>query len=88
MAGLGLGHTISQALGVMIFLGLNQGLSTKLSQAYGSGQILQNLRLCGHYMNQAYLKNILIFLPLSLALGNIKFFLNWIGQDPEVSEIA
>ena len=35
LAGLGLGHAISQCLGIMIFLGLNSSLATNISQAYG-----------------------------------------------------
>ena len=50
MAGLGLGHSITQCFGIMIFLGLNSSLATNLSQAYG----LNKLQLCGQYMNQAH----------------------------------
>lgn len=88
MAGLGLGHSISQSLGVMIFLGLNSGLATSLSQAYGNGQIVQNLQLCGHYMNKAHFQNLLVFIPMGLLLGNSWFFLDLLGQEYEVAKIA
>ena len=67
MAGMGLGHSLSQSLGVFIFLGFNAGLSTMISQAYGKarknnetdststpGKNFENLGLCGHYVNRAY----------------------------------
>ena len=47
IAGLGLGQTVTQCLGIMIFLGLNSSLATKMSKAYG----LKKLQLCGQYMN-------------------------------------
>ena len=47
LAGLGLGQTVTQCLGIMIFFGLNSSLATKMSKAYG----LKKLQLCGHYMN-------------------------------------
>ena len=50
LAGLGLGHSVTQCLGIMVFLGLNSSLATNISQAYG----LNKLPLCGQYMNQAH----------------------------------
>ena len=39
MAGLGLGHAITQCFGIMVFLGLNSSLATQVSQAYGLNKL-------------------------------------------------
>ena len=83
-AGLGLGHSISQSLGVMIFLGLNSALATHLSQAYGR----RNLDLCGRYMNQMRLKNLCLFVPVAILLANMGYILDLIGQDEGVTTEA
>ena len=48
----------------------------------------EHLKLCGHYVNRAYANNILIFIPISLLLGNMYFFMDIINIDAEVAENA
>ena len=94
IAGLGLGQSLSQALGIMIFLGLNSALSTQISQAYGLSQSSgvcnseSALKLCGHYVNQAYIQNWVLFIPIGLMLANMQFFFELIGQDSTVAMYA
>ena len=47
LAGLGLGHSVIQALGIMILIGLNSALQTQISFAYGQ----KKLTLCQKYVN-------------------------------------
>ena len=100
IAGIGLGQVLSQLFGIYIFIGLNSGLQTKLSQAYGMGMdgnsinvlmkpgLNEHLELCGYYMNKAYLQNILLFAPLGLLLGNMWFFMDIVNVNQEVSNLA
>ena len=62
-------------MGIMIFLGLNSALATQLSQAYGC----KDLVLCGHYMNRAHIKNILLFLPMLAMLCLMGSFFTMVG---------
>ena len=64
--GLGIGQAISQCCGILIFLGLNSALSTQLSQAYGQEKLL----LCGLFVNQAHILNIILFIPLAALMCN------------------
>lgn len=47
-----------------------------------------NLRLCGHYMNLAYMQNLLLFVPVATLLSNMWVFLGIINVDVEVSNLA
>ena len=47
LAGLGLGHSVIQALGIMILIGLNSALQTQISFAFGQ----KKLTLCQKYVN-------------------------------------
>lgn len=84
MAGLGLGHCITQALGITIYLGFNSRLATIISQAYGVG----NLQLCGQYVNEAHWQNLCLFIPISFVMATIAIFFTQLGQSPEVASIA
>ena len=51
LAGLSLGHSAIQALGIMILIGLNSALQTQVSFAYGQ----KKLTLCQKYVNQTHM---------------------------------
>ena len=80
LAGMGLGHAITQSLGLMIFLGYNTRLATMLSQEYGIG----NLTLCGQYINQAHLQNLCLFVPVCLLLVTVAHFLSVLAISAQV----
>ena len=48
----------------------------------------EHLRLCGYYMNKAYMQNMLLFVPIAILLGNMSFFMDIFDVNPEVSNLA
>ena len=70
-----MGQAISQCCGIIIFLGLNTALATQISQAYGQEKLL----LCGKYVNQAHIQNVILYFPLALLMCNAETFLKAIG---------
>ena len=46
---------------------------------------MENLRLCGHYVNRAYMQNLLLFMPVAFVLSCMQFFMNLVKVDPRVS---
>ena len=48
----------------------------------------EHLKLCGHYLNQAYVQNLLIFIPIALILVNFTYFLEMASVDPDVANLA
>ena len=48
----------------------------------------EHLRLCGYYVNKAYMQNLLLFVPIALLLGNMSFFMDIFDVNPEVSNLA
>ena len=64
MLGYNLGYILLDSVTLYIIMGMNGAMETKVSQAYGAGQ----LNLCGVYLNRAWLINTLIQVPLMFAL--------------------
>ena len=84
MAALGLGHSMSQAFGVVLFLGLNSSLATQISQAYGQGK----LKLCGQYVMRAQMNNLMLFVPIAFLMAMSGHIFQMIGQPAEVGLMA
>lgn len=84
IAGVGIGTTVSNFLGMSIILGYNASLDTLISHAYGDN----NFQLCGDYLNRARVTMTLLFVPISLTLLMTKDILVGIGQGEEVAEYA
>ena len=84
IAGMTLGHSIMQSMGIMVFLGFNRQLTTLISQAHGIG----NLKLCGRYVNKAHWQNALLFIPVCLILVTVAHLLTKLGQSAEIAAIA
>ena len=60
MAGAGLAIMLVNVMGMSTLSGLNNALSTEVSQAYGSGEY----KLCGVFLNRARVMVLIIFLIL------------------------
>jgi len=76
MAGVGLGYTMQKLLGLSVMYGLNQGLETLVSQAWGAG----NRELCGVYLNRGRFLLTLIFIPFTISILHVKQILIALGQ--------
>ena len=85
LAAVGLCSVCCNILVLSIMIGLNGGVETLTSQAYGA----ENYRLCGKYLNRGRLILTTFFIPFALItmiFGEVIF--RAIGQDAEVSRLA
>jgi MATE family multidrug resistance protein len=84
VAGVGLGNMWANITCLLVVFGLNQGISTLASQAFGSG----NLRKVGVYLNQGRFVIILAFIPISIIMCQAENFFTLIGIDQLTSHYA
>ena len=75
LAGLGLGYAITNLFGILILLGLNTALQTKISHAYGQ----MKLSLCQTYVYRAHFLIIMLFVPIIFVLASSESILLAIG---------
>ena len=75
LAGLGLGYAITHLFGILILLGLNTALQTKISHAYGQ----MKLTLCQTYVFRAHFLIIMLFTPIVFLLVSSESILLGIG---------
>ncbi len=71
-------------MGLAITVGMNSGLTTKISQTFGA----QNYRLCGIYYNQARIVLTIAFIPLVVILSNSYHIFRAFNFEVEVAEYA
>ena len=64
MAGVGIGNMYINIVAQSVSVGLNNGLSTYVSQCNGQG----NLRLCGIYLNRGRLIALIAQVPIQIIL--------------------
>jgi len=73
-----------QLLAFGINVGLNNGLSTMVSQAYGSKQY----ELCGLYLNRCRCILTIVFAILILPLQTMQSFFEYLGLDADSARFA
>ena len=83
-AAVGLGNAVVYIFGLAIVVGLNAGLNTFVSQAYGAGQY----ELCGVYLWRGRIVLIFSIVLISPIFIFSKQILILLKQDPDVSEAA
>ena len=71
-------------VGLAITVGMNSGLTTKISQTFGT----KNMKLCGVYYNQARIVITLAFIPLLVILSSSYYIFRAFNFEEEVSEYA
>lgn len=84
VAGVGMGESIINLMGMNMLLGLSQALDTLISHAAGAG----NLELCGVYLNRGRFIVISMFVPFVMFAFKTESILNYFDQDPVVSKHA
>lgn len=81
IAASGLSHMYPQIVCVSLMLGMNNTLSTFISQSFGSG----NLAVCGQYLNRARVIVTIMFIPMIVLLLLCETILLWVGLDEKTS---
>ncbi|CDW85568.1 na+-driven multidrug efflux pump [Stylonychia lemnae] len=81
VAAAGLGNMFSNIICLLTIYGLNGGISTLCSQAYGSG----NMRKCGIYLNKGRISVLIFFVPIFMIMFLCKSFLTSIGIDDKIA---
>lgn len=81
IAASGLAHMYPQIICLSLILGMNNTLSTFISQSYGAG----NLPLCGIYLNRARVIASLMFIPMLVLLLMCETVLVRLGIDEKTS---
>lgn len=67
-----------------MFMGLNSGLETLISQAYGA----KNMHLCGVYVQRGRVCMTMLFIPIFFVFVSSGAILKSLGQNPLVAESA
>ena len=84
LAGVGLGNMLLTMVCFCIAVGLNGGIDTLVSQAFGEREYY----LWGCYLNRARIIQLLLFVPQAILLIFTKDLLIYLGQDPESAGAA
>ncbi|TNV80526.1 hypothetical protein FGO68_gene15533 [Halteria grandinella] len=84
IAGIGLGNLFINICSQAVILGLNGGISTLASQAYGA----KNYRKVGIYLNRGRFIGLAFFIPQALLMLNCERILLLLGQDSAASAYA
>ena len=84
IAGVWLGNMYFNSTAVAVYVGLNYGAATFVSQSIGHG----NLRLAGTYLNRGRLVILLSMLPMMAVLALAESFFLAIGIDSQTSANA
>ena len=84
IAAVGMGNMIINLCAIGVFLGLNSGLDTLVSQAYGA----KKMRLCVLYLQRGRMILLLIIIPIVCIFLNTEKFLKSFGQDQNVAYYA
>ena len=84
IAAVGMGNVILMCCGIGMYVGLNSGLETLVSQAYGAN----NVRLCGIYLQRARVCMTLLFIPVFFIFYYGEVILKALGQNPQVAKSA
>ena len=77
LAGIGLGNTLANLVIFAFGFGLNGGVDTLVSQAFGAGE----LRLCGIILTRGCFVNTLFYLPMITVMFYSESLLLWLGQE-------
>ena len=70
-----MGNTLLNITGLSLASGLNGGLETLVSQAYGAG----DYKLCGTYLNRSRAVLMVFYLPVIAFLMNCEAIMVYIG---------
>ena len=84
LAGLGIGLTMTNLLGLTVIKGINMALETLVSQAAGAG----NLELCGVYLNRGRFVMSIIFLFVVFGIFRVESILLYYNWDENISRYA
>jgi multidrug resistance protein, MATE family len=84
IAGCGLGNMIFVMFMFSINIGVNGGVDTLVSQAYGR----KNYELCNTYFNVSRIVAVICFIPQAYIAINADRIFRFMGQPPESSEMA
>eukprot|EP00347_Sterkiella_histriomuscorum_P017802 403347935 len=84
VAGVGLGNMYVNIVSQSIIIGLNGGIGTLVSQAYGQ----RNFRKCGVYLNRGRVVVIAAFIPMIMMILMCERVLLFIGQSPQAASYA
>lgn len=84
VAAVGSGNVIIMCCGIGMFYGLNSGLETLVSQAYGA----KNMHLCGVYLQRGRICLTMLFIPILIVFAFSGTILKSLGQNPLVAESA
>ena len=84
MAGVGMGNTVLNMIGLSIACGLNGAIETLVSQAYGAGKY----KLCGTYLNRGRAIILIFFVPIIVFFFFCEDILVGIGQHKDVAKYA
>ena len=84
LAAVGMGNVILMCCGIGMFFGLNSGLETLVSQAYGA----KNMHLCGVYLQRGRVCMTMLFVPIFIVFLSSGTILKSLGQNPLVAESA
>ena len=80
IAAVGMGNMIINMIGIGPYYGLNSGMETLVSQAWGAGR----KRLCGMYLQRARVVAMLAFIPMCLIFIISPKLLRMADQDEAV----
>ena len=84
IAGVGIGNMYINIVGYSVIVGLNNGLSTYVSQCNDQG----NLQLCGIYLNRERLIALLAQIPIQIVLSQAEPVFLIMQIDPLVAREA
>lgn len=84
VAACGLGNQIIVIFGQAAFYGLNSGMETLVSQAFGQ----KNLTLCGQIYQRGRMLVMLYYIPLLIIFSTQGWFLRLLGQNPDIVSIS
>ena len=79
-----MGYITVEMVTLYMIMGMNGAMETLVAQAYGAGQ----LKLCGIYLNRAFVINTVIQVPLMVLALFSKQILLAIGQSEAVADYA
>lgn len=79
VSGVSLGTLAAFMMCYSVFYGLNSGLDTLVSQAYGSG----DLKKCGVILNRARFVIVVEFMIATLVIIHLEKITLWLGQNPK-----
>ena len=84
IAGIGLGASYLNLVGLTLIHGILMAMDTLVSQAKGAG----NLELCGVYLNRSRFVLTMLFIPMVFLSFYVEKILVAIGMNPSVSNSA